>query len=99
MSTIPPFPSSDIEEDLELEIEVEIEEPWKVVVLNDPVNTMAYVTHVFQVVLGYDYQKSKKLMKEVHEQGQSIVWTGDREQAEHYVYVLQQWQLNAILCD
>ena len=36
-------------------------------------------------------------MMEVHKQGRSVVWTGDREKAENYVHVLQTWQLTTIL--
>jgi len=70
---------------------------WLVVVLNDPVNLMAYVIMVFQKVFGYSFEKSKKHMLEVHEAGRSILWAGPKEQAEHYVYVLQSWQLHTLL--
>ena len=70
---------------------------WNVVVLNDPVNLMPYVVMVFQRVLGFDPQKAKKHMLEVHEEGRSLVWSGSREKAEHFMYVLQQWQLTVIL--
>lgn len=71
--------------------------PWNVVVLNDPVNLMSYVVLVFRKVFGFDDAKARKHMLEVHEQGRSVVWTGEREQAEGYVHTLQQWQLQAIL--
>jgi ATP-dependent Clp protease adaptor protein ClpS len=71
--------------------------PWNVVVLNDPVNLMSYVVLVFRRVFGFDDVTARKHMLEVHEQGRSIVWTGDREQAEGFVHTLQQWQLQAIL--
>lgn len=72
-------------------------EIWRVVVLNDPVNLMSYVVLVFRKVLGFDESTARKHMLEVHEQGRSIVWTGLREQAEHYAFTLQQWHLSAIL--
>ncbi len=71
--------------------------PWKVVVLNDPVNLMSYVVLVFRKVFGYNESTARKHMLEVHEQGRSIVWCGLREQAEHFAFVLQQWHLTAIL--
>ena len=36
-------------------------------------------------------------MKEVHELGKSVLWTGEREQAENYAYQLQRWRLQTIL--
>jgi ATP-dependent Clp protease adaptor protein ClpS len=70
---------------------------WHVVVLNDPVNLMSYVVMVFKKVLGFDEMKARKHMLEVHEQGRSVVWSGVREQAEAYVFSLQQWHLTAVL--
>lgn len=56
--------------------------PWVVIVWNDPVNLMSYVTYVFQTYFGYSEAKARTLMLEVHEQGRSVVSTGSREQAE-----------------
>jgi ATP-dependent Clp protease adaptor protein ClpS len=71
--------------------------PWRVVVLNDPVNSMSYVVLVFRKVFGFAEQLARKHMLEVHEQGRSVVWSGLREQAELYAFALQQWHLTAIL--
>lgn len=71
--------------------------PWKVVVLNDPVNLMSYVVLVFKKVFGFNEPTARKHMLEVHEAGRSVVWCGLREQAEHYAFVLQHWHLTAIL--
>lgn len=75
----------------------QLDTPWQVVVLNDPVNLMSYVVLVFRKVFGYSVEKARQHMLEVHRLGRSIVWTGEREQAEMYVHTLQQWQLTAIL--
>ena len=48
--------------------------PWKVVVMNDPVNLMSYVVMVFKKVFGFDEVRARKHMLEVHENGRSIVW-------------------------
>ncbi|MEM9025960.1 MAG: ATP-dependent Clp protease adapter ClpS [Verrucomicrobiota bacterium] len=80
-----------------LEPEVEKATPWNVIVMNDPVNLMNYVVYVFQTVFGYTKQKATRHMLEVHEQGKSLVWSGDFEKAEAFVYTLQQWQLTATL--
>src|ERR1700747_2696662 len=76
---------------------VAIEAPWNVVVHNDPVNLMSYVTMVFQKVFGYSKQKAQKHMLEVHYDGRSIVWTGVRERAELYVQQLHGYLLLATL--
>lgn len=65
--------------------------------MNDPVNLMSYVVMVFRRVFGYDLARAQRHMMEVHEEGRSILWEGDREKAETYVYQLQEWQLNACL--
>ena len=71
--------------------------PWRVVVLNDPVNLMSYVVMVFKKVLGFNETKATKHMREVHELGRSIVWSGNREKAENFAYQLQHWHLQTIL--
>jgi ATP-dependent Clp protease adaptor protein ClpS len=81
----------------EAETELQLQGMWRVVVLNDPVNLMSYVVMVFKKVFGYDEQRARKHMLEVHEQGRSIVWSGLREKAEAYVFTLQQWHLTAVL--
>jgi ATP-dependent Clp protease adaptor protein ClpS len=72
-------------------------QPWNVVVHDDPVNLMEYVTFVFMKVFGYDRIKATSLMREVHQQGRSIVWSGEREKAEFYVQQLQVHQLKTSL--
>lgn len=67
--------------------------PWNVVVHDDPVNLMDYVTWVFMKVFGYPETRAVKLMMEVHQLGRSVVWTGGRERAELYTQQLQGFQL------
>jgi ATP-dependent Clp protease adaptor protein ClpS len=71
--------------------------PWYVVVHNDPVNLMSYVTMVFQRVFGYPRDKAEKHMLEVHHKGRSILWSGMREPAELYVQQLHGYLLLATL--
>src|SRR5215472_17443020 len=71
--------------------------PWYVVVHNDPVNLMSYVTMVFQRVFGYPRDKAEKHMLEVHHRGRSILWSGMREPAELYVQQLHSYLLLATL--
>jgi ATP-dependent Clp protease adaptor protein ClpS len=71
--------------------------PWQVVVHNDPVNLMSYVTMVFQRVFGYPREKAERHMLEVHHIGRSILWSGMRERAELYVQQLHGYLLLATL--
>src|SRR4051812_14934022 len=75
----------------------EVDLPWQVVVHNDPVNLMSYVTMVFQRVFGYPRDKAEKHMLEVHQNGRSILWSGMRERAELYVQQLHGYLLLATL--
>jgi ATP-dependent Clp protease adaptor protein ClpS len=77
--------------------EEELDLPWQVVVHNDPVNLMSYVTMVFQRVFGYPREKAERHMLEVHHNGRSILWSGMRERAELYVQQLHGYLLLATL--
>jgi ATP-dependent Clp protease adaptor protein ClpS len=65
--------------------DIERDRPWIVVVWNDPVNLMSYVTFVFQKLFGYSREKATMLMLQVHNEGKAIVSSGTREKAEHDV--------------
>ena len=56
--------------------------PWIVLVWNDPVNLMSYVTYVLQKLFGYSRAKATRLMRQVHEEGKAVVSDGTREQCE-----------------
>jgi ATP-dependent Clp protease adaptor protein ClpS len=60
----------------------EEDRPWIVVVWNDPVNLMTYVTYVLQKLFGYSKAKAEQLMLQVHNEGKAIVSDGTREKAE-----------------
>lgn len=62
--------------------------PWLVIVWNDPINLMSYVTWVFQKLFGYSLQKATKLMLDVHTKGKAVVSSGSREKAEFDTYRL-----------
>jgi ATP-dependent Clp protease adaptor protein ClpS len=79
------------------EVETSPDLPWNVVVHDDPVNLMQYVTFVLTKIFGYDEAKATILMMQVHKLGRSIVWTGEREKAEFYVQQLQAYQLKTSL--
>ena len=74
--------------------------PWKVIVWNDPVNLMSYVTFVLQKLFGYSKSKAEKLMLDVHHKGKAIVSHGSREKAEMDVFRLHEHGLWATMeCD
>ncbi len=77
--------------------DVALDVPWNVVVHDDPVNLMDYVTWVLMKIFGYDETKATRLMLEVHERGRSVVWSGEREKAEFYAQQLQSFQLKTSL--
>jgi ATP-dependent Clp protease adaptor protein ClpS len=60
----------------------DLDVPWLVIVWNDPINLMSYVTFVFQKLFGYSLEKARKLMLDVHHKGKAVVSTGTREKAE-----------------
>ena len=65
--------------------EFERDRPWIVIVWNDPINLMSYVTLVFQKLFGYSRAKATQLMLQVHNEGKAVVSSGPREKAEHDV--------------
>lgn len=71
--------------------------PWLVIVWNDPVNLMTYVTYVFQKLFGYSRKKAHKLMLDVHYKGRAVVSSGPRERAELDVARLHQHGLWATM--
>ena len=75
----------------------ELDLPWQVVVHNDPVNLMTYVTMVFQKVFGYPKEKAEIHMLEVHRNGRSILWSGVRERGELFVQQLHGYLLLATI--
>jgi ATP-dependent Clp protease adaptor protein ClpS len=58
------------------------ERPWVVIVWNDPINLMSYVTLVFQKLFGFSLAKATQLMLQVHHEGKAVVSSGSREKSE-----------------
>ena len=75
----------------------EKEPGYLVICWNDPVNLMDYVTHVFQKVFGWGRQKAEHHMRQVHEQGRSVLIREGLEKAEFYVHQLQKYALHATM--
>ncbi|MDP9386809.1 MAG: ATP-dependent Clp protease adapter ClpS [Actinomycetota bacterium] len=75
----------------------EPDRPWVVIVWNDPINLMSYVTYVFQKLFGYSREKATKLMLDVHHKGRAVVSSGPRERAELDVFRLHEHGLWATM--
>lgn len=71
--------------------------PWQTVVWDDPVNLMNYVTFVFQSYFGFDRDRAEHLMLQVHNDGQAVVASGNREAMERHVMAMHGFGLNATL--
>ena len=70
---------------------------WVTIVWNDPVNLMSYVTLVFQTYFGFSKVDAEARMREVHENGKSVVSTGGREQMEVDVQAMHSYGLWATM--
>jgi ATP-dependent Clp protease adaptor protein ClpS len=75
----------------------EPDRPWIVLVWNDPINLMSYVTFVFQKLFGYSKEKATALMLDVHHKGRAVVSSGTRERAELDVFRLHEHGLWATM--
>lgn len=73
------------------------DKPWVVIVWNDPINLMSYVSFVFQKLFGYAKEKADALMLDVHEKGRAVVSSGPRERAEIDVFRLHEHGLWATM--
>jgi ATP-dependent Clp protease adaptor protein ClpS len=73
------------------------DQPWIVLVWNDPINLMSYVVWVFQKLFGYNRDKATALMLDVHEKGRAVVSNGTREKAELDVFRLHEHGLWATM--
>ena len=81
----------DVDEDQQTDV------PWIVIVWNDPINLMTYVTWVFQKLFGYPRQRAESLMWDVHTKGKAVVANGTREECEANVARLHAYGLWATL--
>jgi ATP-dependent Clp protease adaptor protein ClpS len=64
--------------------------PWVVIVWNDPINLMNYVVMVLQKLFGYSREKATDLMLDVHNKGRAVVSNGTRDEAELDVFRLHE---------
>ena len=96
MSSMPVEPSGPVGV-LEPDSDVDLDRPWVVLVWNDPINLMEYVTLVLQKVFGFSKQKATRLMLDVHLKGRAAVSSGTREAAELDVFRLHEHGLWATM--
>src|ERR1700752_5032037 len=71
--------------------------PWIVIVWNDPINLMSYVTFVLRKLFGYSKEEATRLMLQVHNEGKAVVSSGAKEKAEFDVARLHSHGLWATL--
>jgi ATP-dependent Clp protease adaptor protein ClpS len=58
---------------------------WRVIVLNDDHNTFQGVAYALSSILpGVSYDQGMSFANRIHDSGQAIVWSGEREPAELY---------------
>jgi ATP-dependent Clp protease adaptor protein ClpS len=96
-TTAHPEVRPDIDRDEQTDSRTDLEPGYLVICWNDPVNLMDYVTHVFQVVFGWQRQKAELHMLQVHRQGKSVLKRESMEKAEFYVHQLQKYTLHATM--
>ena len=95
-TTTPVEAPIEIEEPLD-DTSTDPDRPWVVIVWNDPINLMDYVTFVLQKLFGYSLEKAQRLMLDVHEKGRATVSNGSREKAELDVFRLHEHGLWATM--
>jgi ATP-dependent Clp protease adaptor protein ClpS len=83
--------------DPDLDVDDQLATPWIVLVWNDPINLMSYVTFVLQKLFGYSKEKATKLMLQVHNDGKAVVSSGTRAEAERDVFRLHEHGLWATM--
>ncbi len=67
--------------------------PWVCIVWDDPINTTAYVAHVFATYFKMPRGRAELLMLQVHNNGKAVVASGTREEMERDVNAMQGYGL------
>jgi ATP-dependent Clp protease adaptor protein ClpS len=88
---------TDVLEDLRLDERLLLGKPWTLLVWDDPVNLMTYVTWVFTSYFGFPREKAERLMLQVHTEGRAAVATGTREEIERHVEAMHGYGLQATM--
>ena len=97
MARMPPSTAPVVVDRPDVDESTSNDRPWIVLVWNDPINLMSYVTFVFQKVFGYSLEKATSLMLDVHHKGRAVVSNGTREKAEIDVFRLHEHGLWATM--
>lgn len=84
-------------EDRRLDEQLVLGKPWTLIVWDDPVNLMTYVTWVFTSYFGFPKPKAERLMLQVHTEGRAAVVTGTREEIERHVEAMHGYGLQATM--
>ena len=84
---------TDVLGETRLDERLELGAPWTLVVWDDPVNLMTYVTWVFSSYFGFARPKAERLMLQVHTEGRAAVATGTREEMERHVEAMHGYGL------
>ena len=74
-----------------------IDTPWEVILWDDPVSLISLVIRVIKKVFNYDTAKAERLTMQVHNEGRSVVWSGDKETASAYCVALHSYALGATI--
>ncbi|WP_375388826.1 ATP-dependent Clp protease adapter ClpS [uncultured Amnibacterium sp.] len=84
-------------EDLRRDERLLLGKPWTLLVWDDPVNLMTYVTWVFTSYFGFPREKAERLMLQVHTEGKAAVASGTREEIERHVEAMHGYGLQATM--
>jgi ATP-dependent Clp protease adaptor protein ClpS len=88
---------TDALEDVHLDERLLLGKPWTLLVWDDPVNLMTYVTWVFTSYFGFPKPKAERLMLQVHTEGKAAVATGTREEIERHLEAMHGYGLQATM--
>ena len=97
MGVMPTAPAPTVVDRLDVDETIAADTLWIVLVWNDFINLMSYVTFVFQKLFGYSLEKATELMLDVHQKGRAVVSNGTREKAELDVFRLHEHGLWATM--
>ena len=73
------------------------ERPYLLIVWDDPVNLMSYVSFVFRSYFGFSMERAEELMLRVHHDGHAVVASGSQERIEADVVAMHGYGLQATL--
>lgn len=87
----------DVLEEVDLNHAPLSQQPWELVVWDDPVNLMNYVSFVFRSYFNYSHNQAEKLMLQVHNNGSAVVAQGPQELVEIHAQAMHDYGLWATI--